>query len=115
MGGQQKLAKAQKQANQIADRTRVLQSRSGKQANRIAVRSGKREKKAAATQTAALVAAEKESAAALAALTEGRDVQTEFIVDEEAKRKRGGMGGSSAYGFSRPAMTGLGGGNTRLG
>jgi hypothetical protein len=64
-------------------------------------------------QNAALVAAERDSAAALAALDQG-NVETEFIEDDEMMRRQ--MGGrKGAYSFGRPMSSMLGGGDTRLG
>ena len=112
MGGKQKLAKAQSQANAIAQQTARQQAKASRQANRVAVRTAKQDRRAGARQNAALIAAERDSAAALAALDQG-NIQTEFIEDDEMMRRQGGRKG--AYSFGRPMSTMLGGGDTRLG
>lgn len=116
MSGQQKLAKATQAATAQAAATARQQAKQTRKANRVAVRTAQKDRKQSAAQNAALVQAERESAAALAAIDQGGQVNTEFIQDEEALRKvRGLRGVRSAYGFQRPAGMGLGGGMTQLG
>lgn len=113
MGGKQKLAKAQSQANAIAQQTARKQARASRQANRVAVRTARQDRRAGAAQNAALIAAERDSAAALAALDRG-NVETQFIEDDEMMRRQAG-GRKGAYSFGRPMSSMLGGGDTRLG
>ena len=112
MGGKQKLAKAQSQANAIAQQTARKQARASRQANRVAVRTARQDRRAGAAQNAALIAAERDSAAALAALDQG-NIETQFIEDDEMMRRQGSRKG--AYSFGRPMSSMLGGGDTRLG
>lgn len=92
------------------------QAQAQRQANRIAVRTAAADRRAGANQTRALARAERESAAALAALDQGNDVQTQFIQDEEMLRRQGAaMGRRSSYTFGRPLSSMLGGGSTQLG
>ncbi len=115
MGGKQKLANAQAQANKIASQTARQQAADAAKARRVAVRTAQADRRQAANQNRALVRAERQSAAALASLQDTQDVTTEFITDEEALRKKNGGGMRSAYGFARPMGFGLGGGKTMLG
>jgi hypothetical protein len=52
----------------------------------------------------------------MAQVGQEKDLRTEVIDDEdEARKKLLSMGGKSAYGFSRPSGSGLGGGSSTLG
>jgi hypothetical protein len=115
MGGKQKLAQAQSQANAIAAQTARQQAKASRQSNRVAVRSAKQDRRAGAAQSAALIAAEKESAAALAALDQNQNVETQYIEDEDAMRRKMGGAGRSSYNFGRPLSNLLGGGKSMLG
>lgn len=115
MGGKQKLAKAQTQANQIAAQSQRKQAQASRKATRVAVRTAKQDRVAGNAQSAALIAAEKESAAALAALDQNRNVETQYIEDEDAMRRKMGGAGRSSYNFGRPLSNMLGGGKSMLG
>lgn len=96
--------------------TQAQNARQNKKANRIAVRTATSERKQSARQNTALVAAEKNSTALLAQVGQDANLRTDVITDEEAARKKLlSMGGRSAYGFGRPATSGLGGGSSQLG
>ena len=112
MGGKNKLAEAQSKASAIAQQTAMKQAKAARAANRVAVRTAQQDRRVGTRQNAALIAAERDSAAALAALDQG-NVQTEFIEDDEMMRRQGGRKG--AYSFGRPMSTMLGGSDTRLG
>jgi len=112
MGGKNKLAEAQSKASAIAQQTAMKQAKAARAANRVAVRTATQDRRVATRQNAALIAAERDSAAALAALDQG-NVQTEYIEDDEMMRRQGGRKG--AYSFGRPMSSMLGGADTRLG
>ena len=113
MGGQNKAAD---QLKRNAQMTQAQTARQNKKANRIAVRTATQERKQSARQNQQLIAAEKQSAALLAQVGQDTNLRTDVITDEEAARKKlMAMGGRSAYGFGRPAMSGLGGGSSTLG
>jgi transcription-repair coupling factor (superfamily II helicase) len=115
MGGSQK-KKQTEQLRKNAQMTLAQNARLSRQANRIAVRQAGKARKQSAAQNAALVAAEKETARMMAQVGQEKDLRTEVIDDEdEARKKLLSMGGKSAYGFSRPSGSGLGGGSSTLG
>ena len=113
MGGKQKELK---KANAIAQASMQKQAQQTRKANRQAVRSAQQDRKLEKRQGAALIAAERESAALLAQVGDNAALRTDYIQDEEAARKKLlKMSGGGAYGFSRPMGTMLGGGMSQLG
>lgn len=120
MGGKQKVAEQQRRANAIAQASMRKQAQQAQTQRRAALRSSQADRRAGAKQNAALVKAERQSAALLAQIGAGADAEanlrTDVIQDEEAARRKLLAGGSrSAYGFARPTGVGLGGGNSILG
>ena len=116
-GGNDALARAQNRATINARKTARSQAVEARKERRAAIRAGVADRKAAAAQNRALVEAERQSAKALEELNQERDIRTEVIDDEEAKRRKVAIGARrSAYGFSRPSGNlGLGGGPSNLG
>lgn len=116
MGGRQKQAKAQERANQLAERSAKRQQQLAKRERKVAKRTARQERRASTRQNQQLVAAEQASAAKLAELGKDDNLSTEYIEDDEAKRRKlMASGGRSAYGFSRGSGYGLGGGSSKLG
>lgn len=90
-------------------------AKQGRRDRRIAVRTAQQDRKQDRRLERANIAAQKESAAALAGMDEQNYLPTEVIDDTEARRRRA-MAGRSAYGFaSTGGGYGLGGGSTQLG
>lgn len=118
MGGKQKLANAQNQANALAKQSMRQQAMANLKAQRQAQRAAQTDRRFQANQNRMLADAERQSAEALAASQQNQQVRTDYIDDEEAMRRRrgvGGGGGGGGYGFNRPMGSGLGGSPSRLG
>ena len=116
MGGRQRQAKALERANKIAENSSKRQAQLAKREKKVARRTGRQERKSSAKQNAELIAAEEATANKLAALGQDQDLTTEYIQDEDEKRKKlVSSGVRGAYGFARPSGNGLGGGSSVLG
>lgn len=118
MGGKKKLAKAQRQANQIAAAQAQAQQAAAAQANQIAAQAAAQAQRDAAARQRALQKAEQESAKRLADLERQRELdslRTDYIDDTEESRRRRAGERKSAYGFVRPTSSMLGGRSSNLG
>lgn len=118
MGGKQKLADQQHQANKLAAQSMRQQAQQNARARRVAARAARVDRQQSSRQNQALIKAQRQNAAALSALNQDdpANLRTEFIEDEEVARRRLlRMSGRNAYGFSRPSSTSLGGGSSQLG
>jgi hypothetical protein len=115
MGGKQK-AKAQERANQLAAKNARMAQRTAKRERRLAKRLSRQDRRAAQERNEKLIEAERNSAAELAKLQGAQNIQTEFVDDREARRRKLlARQGRSAYGFARGSGAGLGGGDSKLG
>ena len=106
MGGKSKLAKAQSQANAIAEKGLKQQAKAAKAAtrtaNRIATQAARQDQQIAADQSNALIVAQNDAAAALKDIDQG-NIRTEYINDDEMMRQKAGKR-KNAYTFAKSSF-----------